>query len=97
MRTPYKKQHPNRRNLLVSRRVYIGLDQSVLALRASKGRRARLCQADISHYENGTRTPTHETAERIAAALGSNPAELFPDLYNTGITGSDAAGGEVRP
>jgi transcriptional regulator with XRE-family HTH domain len=80
----------------------IGLDQNQLAraagnIRASNGKRARLTQPDISHIENGTRVPSREAAERIAAVLGANPAELFPDLYSNKITESVPAGMEVQP
>jgi transcriptional regulator with XRE-family HTH domain len=93
------KKHPNRRNLLISRRVLIGLDQMQLAraangVRASNGKRTCLTQPEISHIENGTRIPTYEAAERIASVLNSNPVELFPDLYNT--EESVPSGVEVR-
>jgi transcriptional regulator with XRE-family HTH domain len=100
MRTPLKK-HPNRRHLLISRRAFVGIEQQQLAqavgnVRASNGKRVHLTQPDVSHIENGMRTPTHEEAERIASVLNSDPVELFPDLY-TGTTKSVPAGMEERP
>lgn len=57
-----------------SRRLAIGLSQEELAFQAGLHRTA------ISHIEQGTRSSTLETIEKLARALKVQPSELMPRI-----------------
>ncbi|MBX3360301.1 MAG: helix-turn-helix transcriptional regulator [Phycisphaeraceae bacterium] len=61
-------------NAIRSRRQAIGLSQEELAFQAGMHRTA------ISHIEQGTRSSTLETIEKLARALKVQPNELMPSI-----------------
>ena len=58
--------------LIKKKRLEQGLTQKQL------GERAKIAEPTIRRYELGKLNPKYETIQKIAAALGVNPLELFP-------------------
>lgn len=59
--------------LIKKKRLEKGLTQKQL------GERAKIAEPTIRRYELGKLNPKYETIQKIAAALGVNPLELFPE------------------